>query len=441
LNYFFSRTNEESGMADTLTSDDPRYREMFDVAKETVAQGGALVGDLTPAMNALRNRAPVMKGSLRELLNLPEIHQAATVQRQHYTLFSFALCNRALRENLLFSSAVYKESVGVQQLGKTILEMTGDEHRRYRNVVQPMFLRPKAISWWKPNWIDEAVDTLLDRLLVNEAADLNLELCARLPVYIVTRGMGMSGDSALQFRENLLRSSVASRTLTAEERMASAAEVSRMLMELITARRKTPGDDVVSGLIANDLALPDGSTRKLSDEEIFCYCRLIMLAGGGTTWRQLGITLHALLTHYPFWEACRDDRSLIETAINESARWMPTDPVFPRLVMEDVELEGVHVPAGSRVDMCLGAANRDADRWGNPDAYDIFRPLQSHLGFGMGPHRCLGMEVAKQEMVAAINGLMNRFPNMVLDKQVAAPQLLGGLEQRGMSAVPVRFKS
>jgi len=427
-------------MSEALTSDDPRYGELFDVAKEAASHGGQIFGDLTPAMNALRNRASVIKGSLHELLGIAENHHAMTlVKRQHYTLLSFALCDKALRDNLLFSSAIYKDSVGVQQLGKTILEMTGDEHRSYRNVVQPMFLRPKAINWWKPNWIDEAVNTLLDRLINAETADLNLELCARLPVYIVTRGIGMSGDSALQFRENLLKSSVGSHSLTKEERMAAAAEVSRMLMELITARRQTPGDDVVSGLIANELALPDGSKRKLSDEEIFCYCRLIMLAGGGTTWRQLGITLHALLSNYHFWEACRDDRSLIEPAINEAARWMPTDPTFPRLVTEDIELEGVLIPAGSRVDMCFGSANRDPTRWENPDDFDIHRPAQSHLGFGMGPHRCLGMEVAKQEMLAAINGLMNRFPHMTLDQQAPVAQLLGGVEQRGMSAIPVRF--
>jgi len=427
-------------MSEALTSDDPRYSELFDVAKETAAHGGQLFGDLTPAMNALRNRAPVIKGSLHELLEIPEHDHAWTlVKRQHYTLLSFALCDKALRDNLLFSSAIYKDSVGVQQLGKTILEMTGAEHRSYRNVVQPMFLRPKAINWWKPNWIDDAVNTLLDRLINSETADLNLELCARLPVYIVTRGMGMSGESALQFRENLLKSSVGSHSLTKEERMAAAAEVSRMLMELITARRQTPGDDVVSGLIANELVSSDGSKRKLSDEEIFCYCRLIMLAGGGTTWRQLGITLHALLSNYHFWEACRDDRSLIEPAINEAARWMPTDPTFPRLVTEDIELEGVLIPAGSRVDMCFGSANRDPSRWENPDDFDIYRPAQSHLGFGMGPHRCLGMEVAKQEMLAAINGLMNRFPRMTLDQQAPVAQLLGGVEQRGMSAIPVRF--
>lgn len=429
-----------SGSDNSLTSDDPRYAQLFDIVKETAAHGSEVLGDLSPAMNALRERAPVLKGSLRELLDLPSGHHGYSKERQHYTLLSFPLCDRALRENLLFSSEVYKESPGVQRLGKTILEMTGDEHRNYRAVVQPMFLRPKAVNWWKPNWIDDAVNSLLDRLLDRDATDLNFDLCARLPVYVVTRGIGMSGESALLFREHLQRSSVAARGVDPAEVQRSAAEVSRMLKELITERRKEAGDDVISGLISNDLKLPDGSTRKLSDDEIFGYCRLIMLAGGGTTWRQLGITLIALLSDYRFWEACRADRSLIEPAINEGARWLPTDPIFARLVMQDVELEGVHIPAGSRVDMCLGAANRDPSRWQNPDVFDLFRPAQSHLGFGMGPHRCLGMEIAKQEMVAAINGLLDRFPNMTLDPQAPVPELLGGLEQRGMSAVPVRLR-
>src|SRR3546814_6376924 len=80
--------------------------------------------------------------------------------------------------------------------------------------------------------------------------------------------------------------------------------------------------------------------RKLGDDEIFGYCRLIMLAGGGTTWRQLGITIYALLSNYEYWQACRDDRSLIDSAIHESLRWCPTDPIFPRLVTRDTEVAG-----------------------------------------------------------------------------------------------------
>jgi cytochrome P450 len=426
-------------MTNTLTADDPRYGTMFDAAKEAQISSGMVLGDLSPAMSALRDRAPVMKGSLRELLHLPQTHANFSPPRPHYTIFSFKSCERAFRENLVFSSEVYKESPGVQMLGHTILEMVGDEHRRHRAVVQPMFIRPKAMTWWQENWIDEAVPILLDRFKGRDSAELNLELCARLPVYIVTRGIGMSGDQALNFREQLLASTIESRK-NPQEAARAAAEVARMLKELIVARRAQPGDDVVTGLINNDFQTADGSTRKLTDEEIFGYCRLIMLAGGGTTWRQLGITLNALLTNYHFWEACREDRKLIEAAIEESARWCPTDPTFPRLVQQDVEVEGVAVPAGSRVDLCLGAANRDPARWENPDGYDIFRPRQYHLGFGLGPHQCLGMNVAKQEMITALNGLMDRFPNMRFDPSAPRPQLVGGLEQRGMTAVPVRLQ-
>jgi cytochrome P450 len=427
-------------MADALTADDPRYREMFDVTKEAESHAGQVFGDLTPAMNALRDQAPVMKGSLRELLKLPEMHQSFDRPRPHYAFLNFKLCDRGFRENLLFSSEVYKESPGVQSLGRTILEMTGDEHKRYRAVVQPMFIRPKTQTWWKQNWIDEAVDTLLDRIQGRTHAVLNQELCARLPMHVVTRGIGMSGEAALTFRDHLLRGSVGFRNITMEERKHSIGEVARMLRELIGERRTQPADDVISGLINNDFKLADGSSRKLTDEEVFGYCRLIMLAGGGTTWRQLGITIHALLTNYHFWEACREKRELIDKAVDESARWMPTDPTFPRLIMQDVEIEGVQIAAGSRVDLCVGAANRDPHRWENADAYDIFRPTQSHVGFGMGPHQCLGMNVAKQEMIKALNGLMDRFPNMRLDPDLPPPQLLGGLEQRGMSAVPVRLQ-
>src|SRR6202012_4731625 len=140
-------------------------------------------------------------------------------------------------------------------------------------------------------------------------------------------GIGMRGDAALTFREHLLRGF---RNEDMNARKHALGEVARMLRELITERRAQPADDVVSGLIANDFKLAEGGTRKLTDEEIFGYCRLIMLAGGGTTWRQLGITLQALLTHDGFWDACVKDRSLIEAAVEEAARWRPTDPTFMR---------------------------------------------------------------------------------------------------------------
>ena len=120
-------------------------------------------GDLTPAMSVLRDQAPVHKGALGDLLGLPHDPVHAS-KRQSYSLLSYAVCESAFRDNELFSSKIYEDSVGVTSLGKVILKMVGDEHRRYRNVVQPMFLRPKVMNWWKSNWIDSGVNALLDRL-------------------------------------------------------------------------------------------------------------------------------------------------------------------------------------------------------------------------------------------------------------------------------------
>jgi cytochrome P450 len=157
-------------MSTSLTAEDPRYRELFDLAKEAIEHAGRVEGDLTPAMNALRDRAPVMKGSLRDLLELPEIHKAFDRSREHYTIFTFKLCERAFRENLLFSSEVYKESPGVQSLGRTILEMTGKEHHRYRSVVQPLFLRPKAMIWCGRAALYPLVDEIVVRITVARPA-------------------------------------------------------------------------------------------------------------------------------------------------------------------------------------------------------------------------------------------------------------------------------
>lgn len=423
----------------TLTADDPRYREMFDVKQDAKKQGIQVETEYTDEMNRLRETAPVMKGSLRYLLGLPEVPGTQTVVREDYTLFSFSACERAFRENLIFSSEIMKDSTGIQKIGPTILQMVGDEHRRNRAVPQPLFLRPKVMNWWKHRWIDGTVDTLLDRLQGQATADLNMDLCARLPMYVVTRAIGLEGQDALNFREHLTRSTFGARYEKPEAVEASRVEVDRILQDLINQRRAQPGDDLITGVLANDLSLPEGINRKLTDQEIFSFCKLVMFAGGGTTWRQLGITIDALLTHYHFWEECRENRALIEPAIEEGLRWRATDPIFTRLATQDVEVEGVMIPKDARVGICLGAANRDPKIWDHPDEYDIHRPNHYNLGTGLGPHRCLGRDVAKQEIVAAINGLMDRWPNMTLDPDKPKP-VFTGLEHRGMTAVPVRLK-
>ena len=182
----------------------------------------------------------------------------------------------------------------------------------------------------------------------------------------------------------------------------------------------------------------DGERHLLTDDEIYGFARLILTAGSGTTWRQLGILLVALLHDPPLLDAVRDDRELLRRAIDEVMRWEPTDPIFRRLVTEDVELCGVEIPAGAVVEMVLGAANRDPDRWDEPERFDPYRAPKPNLGFAGGPHVCLGMHVARAEMFVAMNAVLDRLPNVRIDPE-APPVRIIGLEHRGPNGIPVVF--
>ena len=162
-----------------------------------------------------------------------------------------------------------------------------------------------------------------------------------------------------------------------------------MLREVIDARRRQPEDDVISLLVASEIE-EDGERHLLTDEEVLSFARLILTAGSGTTWRQLGILLVGLLRDRAALDAVREDRELLRRAIDEAVRWEPTDPIFRRLVTKDVTLCGVDIPAGVVLEMNLGAANRDPARWDDPDRFDVFRTPNRMSGLPVGHTSALG---------------------------------------------------
>ncbi len=103
-------------------------------------------------------------------------------------------------------------------------------------------------------------------------------------------------------------------------------------------------------------------------------------------------------------------------------------------------LEGIAIPKGGVIEVWIPAANRDPARWDRPEVYDLHRKALPHLGFGIGQHRCLGLNVAQQEMQAGISALIDAFPDMRLDPDANAPFITGGLEQRGVTGLPVLLR-
>jgi cytochrome P450 len=418
--------------------DDDLYEALYDVRKEAEEIGNYIDHDPYPTMNALRERAPVQKGFMRQLMELTPFHRhKGAMDREGYTCFTFDACEKAFRDNVNLSNNVYHfDGSSPKTMG--ILEMDNPEHHAFRRAVQSLFIRPKAQKWWRENFIDRLVDDLVVELGRRDRAELNLQLCARVPVHTITRAVGLNGEDALLFRNALVGTSASRHGM--EVRMQSHATVQRMLMEQIAKRKAEPGEDIISWLLAAEIAPPGEGTRHLTDEEIVIFARLILLAGGGTTWRQLGIVLCALLDNRDYFEAAKADRKLIDAAIEESLRWNPTNPTFSRVALSNTELCGVVIPKGAVLDICLGAANRDPARWENPDVFDLYRPFQQHLGTGIGAHMCLGRFVAQAEMNVTINRLFDHFPNMRLDPDAERPFITGGLEQRGVSALPVLLR-
>ena len=295
-----------------LMSDNPRYQEMFDVEKEGANSGVDLTRDYTDDMNALRDASPVHKGSLRELLGVPEIPYALGPERESYTFFSYRACEIGFRENLIFSSEGYNESPGVRSIGTTILSMVGKPHKRLRSAAQPLFKRPKVLNWWNKRWIEETVDALLDRLVGQQTADLNPELCARLPMATVTRAIGLEGEDVLEFRYMLNRATFGAARLPPEDSAAAREWVDQTLRDLIAQNMRDPGDNIIAGAARErdqergrhqPQAHRGRAVRLLQADDL--RRRRHHLAPARHHHRRIG----SRTTH--FWEACRDDRALV----------------------------------------------------------------------------------------------------------------------------------
>jgi cytochrome P450 len=404
-----------------------RVRQLFDLSSNVHAgNGGHYRDDPYPIWRSLRERAEVQPGTVHELSGVSGdlmFHGLPETERVHFSAFSWVACDDAYRNPDIFASSAEAVDLERGAVGPTnsMLSMGGAEHRRYRALVQPSF-SPAKVRWWVENWIERTVNSLIDCFEQTGRAELNVEFCAAIPVLTITGSFGIAVEQALEVREAFNRPD----------------QLIAMIAPIVAARRARPEDDLISVLVESEVTDEDGRLHRLTDAEIYSFAALLLAAGSGTTWKQMGITLAALLMQPEVVEAVRHDRTLLRSAIEESVRWQPTDPMFSRWVTEDVDYHGVRMPKGSVLHICLGAANRDERRWDRPDEFDVFRPVKPTLAFGSGPHVCLGQHVARAEMTIAINTLLDRLPNLRLDPDSELPRFIGFYE-RGATAIPVVF--
>lgn len=407
----------------TLNLPRERLRALFDLRKRG-GFSGAYEGDPYPAFHELRERGPVVEGIPHELIGFEGpafFHGIPDASPHHFSVFSYAELDAIYRNEELFRSAPIGADITGSSIAASMLYMNGEPHRRYRQLVQPSFVPAKAL-WWTERWIDATVNALIDGFEADKKAELNIDFDAAIPTLTITGSFGVAPERALDIRGQF--------------EGGDGPSLPDIVAPIIADRREHPADDLITVLCQAEITDDDGTRHRLSDDEIQAFSALLLTAGSGTTWKQLGITLAALLTHPEALEAVREDRTFVKHAVEESLRWNATDPVFSRWAAEDTELAGVAIPKGAVLHLVLGAGNHDPSRWDHPDVFDIFRPLQPHLGFASGPHICLGMHVARAEMVVGINTLLDRLPNLRLDPDFPPPRIIG-MYERGPDEVHV----
>ena len=406
-----------------------RIRDLFSLSSDVYAsRGGTFAEDPYPVFNRLRETGPVHEGAPHEALGWTGdvfFQGLPYPERPHFTAYDYLTCAEILKDDDHFVTRVEPRPGEPPLPEAAILFMNGRQHRDYRTLVQPSFVPGRAV-WWLENWIRQAVEQLVQGFAHEDAVDLNLELCSVIPLLTITGSFGIGIEDALDVR--------AAVTSDGDHRDV----LVRLLMPIIERRRVEPQDDLITVLVEAELTDEDGTVHRLSDLDVLAFAFLLLTAGSGTTWKQMGITILALLQRHDVLEAVRTDALPLKDVIEESVRWMPTDPVFARFVAKDTVLGGTEIPEGSVAHACLAAANRDPLRWERPDEFDPFRPSRPHLGFGHGPHTCLGMHVARAEMTCAIAALLEQFPAVRLDPDAPDPHVVG-LYERGPNSIPVRL--
>jgi cytochrome P450 len=325
-----------------LILDRARIRSLFDLRSDVYAsRGGMFDVDPYPTFELLRATGPVHPGVPHEALGWTgEVFFQGLPYpgRQHFSAYDYETCARVLQDDQDFVTNVPPLAGEPPLADAGILFMDGRRHRSYRRLVQPSFVPSRAV-WWLNKWTREVVNGLIDSFAGEAHADLNTDFCAPIPLLTITGSFGITIEEALDVRQ----------AVTSDGK--DVGTLARLLIPIITARRQDPGDDLISVLVQEEVTDDDGVVHRLTDEEVLAFAFLLLAAGSGTTWKQMGITIVALLSHPEALAKAREDRTFLRSIVEESVRWTPTDPVFSRFVARDCELGGLQLPAGAIVPM------------------------------------------------------------------------------------------
>ena len=308
-------------------------------------------------------------------------------------------------------------------------------HSRVRCLIAGA-LTPRAIGALEPDLV-QLVDRLLDRMAGKGAPDLVEDFAAAIPIEVIGTLLGVPTAERDPLRGWSLAILGALEPAPTPAQLAAGNQAVEdfitYLKDLVARRRAAPGDpahDVLTRLIQGEAV--DG--ERLTAPELLHNCIFLLNAGHETTTNLIGNGLHALLDWPAEKQRLIQHPELIKLAVEECLRFESSNQLGNRGVVADTEIGGVAVLAGTRVTLCIGAANRDPAQFADPDRLDVGRAPNRHLAFATGAHQCAGMALARLEGRIAIARFLARFPHY----RLAAPPVRGGpVRFRGFLALPV----
>ncbi|WP_410603593.1 cytochrome P450 [Amycolatopsis sp. lyj-90] len=258
--------------------------------------------------------------------------------------------------------------------------------------------------------------------------DLVKEFALPVPSLVICELLGVPYEDRENFQADSAQLMVRDQTM--EEKMAAFIGMNTFLTELVTRKRETPGDDILSDL---------GRYEDLTIEELAGAAFLLLLAGHETTANMLALGTFALLENPGQLAELRADAELLPGAVEELLRYLSVADIFFRYATEDLELGGETIPAGSTVVVSLLAANHDPRRFTDPGTLDIHRNARGLLSFGHGVHQCLGQQLSRIEMRAGFEGLLRRFPDLELAVPADEVKLKTDMNIYGVHELPVTW--
>lgn len=389
--------------------------------------------DPYPVWRRLRDEAPVYHNEKLDFWALSRYDDVLRGLLDHETFVS---------SHGIMLEVMTGEPCGIPMM----IMMDPPKHTRHRKLVARAFT-PRRIAGLEAK-ITALANELLDTVEGEEEFDYVESFAGLLPPTVILELVGYPDGHAREFKERTDRSFhvVEGTTTTVGQPqrhiLNEKGEINNtafaMIPELMEARRKDPQDDLLTVLVHSDLEEEDGSTRELTIEEVVAFMQMISSAGTETVARLLGFAMVTLQRFPDQRQLLLDDPSLIGNAVEELLRFEAPSPTQTRWVARDVEYHGVTIPAGSKMSLLNGAADRDERHFPDPDVFDVRRDIDRHLALGYGAHYCIGAALARLETRVALAETLKRYPTWEIDE--SRLEFVHTATVRGYASVPMRVR-